>query len=59
MFGMEIEDGFIMHHIDNIEKTKKLAIHSWDNKFLMRITLERDGDVRICSRRGCGPYDRV
>jgi hypothetical protein len=48
MFGKEIEDGFIMSHIDNIKKTKKkMAIHSWDDKFLMRVTLQDNGDIKL------------
>ena len=48
MFGQEFEkDQYIVQQIDRIREIGKFAVYTWDNKFQMRVTVDREGQAKL------------
>lgn len=48
MFGHELEkDRFIVRQIDRINELRKFAVHTWHDKFQMRVFVDREGEITL------------
>jgi hypothetical protein len=52
MFGKDLDDGFLSRQLAQLDKIKKLAIHSYDGHCLMRASPEEGGTFRLEWRVG-------